>query len=237
MLSSAPSEPDPRASGLEARTRAAYDTVAESYARLLADDLAGSPWDRQVLAAFAQAVPSGPVLDAGCGPGRVTAHLAGLGLDARGLDLSPRTVAVARRAHPALRFDVGSLTRLPEPDGGLAGALAWYSLIHLDRPGRAVASAELHRVLAPGGLLLTAFQVGAGHLRRTSAYGHPVRLDIWRLDPADLTEQLVAVGFELVDRWDRPPSRRETTAQTALLARVRAARGADPASRGERTCP
>ncbi|SDO77565.1 Methyltransferase domain-containing protein [Klenkia soli] len=221
---------------LEARTRQAYDAVAGAYARLLADDLAGAPWDRAVLAAFAEAMPPGPVLDAGCGPGRITAHLAGLGLDARGLDLSPRMVAIARRTHPSLRFVVGSLTDLPEPDAGLAGALAWYSLIHLDRAGRADALADLHRVLAPGGLLLTAFQVGTDHLRRTSAYGHPVRLDVWRLDPADLTDQLRAAGFELVDRWDRPPSRRETTPQTALLARA-APRRAEPAPEGDSRCP
>lgn len=206
--------------GIEERTRRAYDTVAEAYTRLLADDLSGAAWDRGVLAAFAAAAPVGPVLDAGCGPGRITAHLAGLGLDVRGLDLSPRMVAIARRTHPGLRFDVGSLTALPEPDGGLAGALAWYSLIHLDRGGRATALAELRRVLVPGGLLLTAFQVGTGHLRRTSAYGQAVQLDLWRLDPVDLTDQLREAGFELVDRRDRPANRRETTPQTALLARA-----------------
>ena len=43
---------------------------------------------------------SGPVLDVGCGPGHVTAHLAGLGVDVQGVDLSPRMVEHARRLHP-----------------------------------------------------------------------------------------------------------------------------------------
>jgi hypothetical protein len=36
-------------------------------------------------------------------------------------------VDLARRAHPHLRFEVGSLGALGLPDGALAGALAWYS--------------------------------------------------------------------------------------------------------------
>ncbi len=80
------------------RTRTAYDTVARPYAVLLKDELGQNAWDRAVLAAFAEAV-TGPVLDAGCGPGRLTGHLADLGLKVGGLDLSPEMIAVARGAH------------------------------------------------------------------------------------------------------------------------------------------
>ncbi|MFD6998430.1 methyltransferase domain-containing protein [Streptomyces mirabilis] len=54
-----------------------------------------------MLAAFAEKVRDGgggQVADLGCGPGRVTIHLEGLGLDAYGIDLSPRMVARRRRA-------------------------------------------------------------------------------------------------------------------------------------------
>jgi SAM-dependent methyltransferase len=59
------------------------------------------PWLRAALAAFAEDVRDrGPVLDVGCAPGAVTAYLAGLGVDASGVDLSPRMIAHARRLHP-----------------------------------------------------------------------------------------------------------------------------------------
>ncbi|MFF3124889.1 class I SAM-dependent methyltransferase [Streptomyces sp. NPDC057908] len=45
-------------------------------------------------------------------------------------DLSPDMAAVARRAHPDLTFDEGSMTALDLADGSLAGALAWYCLPH-----------------------------------------------------------------------------------------------------------
>ena len=55
-------------------------------------------------------VGGGPVADVGCGPGHVTAHLRDSGLDAFGIDLSPVMIDVARREHPGLRFEVGSMT-------------------------------------------------------------------------------------------------------------------------------
>ncbi len=76
-------------SDLEA-VRASYDRVADTYVALGMGDLAPQPWLRAALAAFAERVRGlGPVLDVGCGPGQITAHLADLGLDVSGVDLSP----------------------------------------------------------------------------------------------------------------------------------------------------
>ena len=50
---------------------------------------------------------TGPTLDLGCGPGRLTARLARRGILALGVDVSAAAVAVARkRGAPALRRDV-----------------------------------------------------------------------------------------------------------------------------------
>lgn len=79
--------------GYLAAIRESYDTVAADYARLVAAPDAMDPVSRSMLAAFAELVGAaglGPVADLGCGPDRVTAHLAGLGLPAFGLDLSRR---------------------------------------------------------------------------------------------------------------------------------------------------
>ena len=98
---------------------------------------------------------NGPVADVGCGPGWVTAILARLGLDAFGVDLSPRTIALARRTHPHLRFEVGSMLALDLADGSLGGLLACYSIIHVPWELRPKLFAEFHRVLAPGGRAVT----------------------------------------------------------------------------------
>ncbi|WP_198950456.1 class I SAM-dependent methyltransferase [Kineosporia sp. A_224] len=110
-------------------TRTSYDDLAEPYTKELRDLMACQPYDRAVLGLFTdlvQAGGGGPVLDVGCGPGRVTAHLVAAGLDAAGVYLSPGMVAVARREHPGLRFAVGSMTALDVPAGSLGGLVAWY---------------------------------------------------------------------------------------------------------------
>ena len=85
-------------------TRATYDAVAEDYARLVTGLDAEGPLDRAMLADFADRV-DGPVADVGCGTGRMTAYLDGLGIDVVGIDLSPGMVdgRAADVPVPALR--------------------------------------------------------------------------------------------------------------------------------------
>ena len=202
-------------------TRTSYDTVATSYAEQLADALAQAPADRAVLGLLADLVgPGGRVADLGCGPGRVTAHLTGLGLDAFGIDLSPGMVEVARARHPDLRFEVGDLRALPLADGELDGALAWYSLIHVPPDARPLVAAELARVLRPGGELVVAFQVGDEVRRLREAYGHTgLGMDAWRLDPDAVTGLLADAGLHVHARLVRDPEGPERSPQAYLLAR------------------
>lgn len=110
-------------------TRTSYDAMAVDYTDWIRGELAVKPLDRAMLAGFAElvlATGAGSVADVGCGPGRLTAHLHGLGLSVFGVDLSPQMIAVARQAYPGLRFEVGSMLALDVPDGALGGVVAWY---------------------------------------------------------------------------------------------------------------
>ncbi|MBQ1063279.1 class I SAM-dependent methyltransferase [Micromonospora sp. D75] len=199
-------------------TRAAYDTVAEDYARLL-PDVVEPPLDRALLAAYAETVgPGRPVLEVGCGTGRVTAHLHRLGLDIGGVDLSPGMVAVARRAYPELRFEVGSLTELTVPDASLAGLVSWYSIIHLPPELLPGVFAGFHRALAPGGHLLLAVKAGDRCVRLERAYGHDVAYDVHWLPPERLAAQLATAGFTVSATLVRAPVATERQSQAFLLA-------------------
>nr|WP_203645837.1 class I SAM-dependent methyltransferase [Streptomyces sp. SID14478] len=146
-----------------ADTRASYDADAAEYADETRNLLAELPAERDVMDHFAEQVRAhggGPVADVGCGPGRITAYLKSLGVDAFGIDLSPRMVEVARREHPGLHFEVGSMTQLQLADGGLAGLVAWYSIIHVPDDAIGAVLAGFRRALRPGGLLLVGFHVG-----------------------------------------------------------------------------
>jgi SAM-dependent methyltransferase len=203
-------------------TRAAYDTVAVDYAELLGTELAAKPLDRALLAAFAelvQAAGDGLVADLGCGPGRVTAHLHSLGLNTFGVDLSPAMVAEASRRYPHLRFDEASMTDLGLTDGTLGGIVAWYSIIHTPPELLPELFAELHRVLAPGGHLLAAFQAGDERVHLEQAYGHLISLDAYRLSPDHITNLLSQAGLPVHASVLREPHEPEKTRQAYLLAR------------------
>jgi SAM-dependent methyltransferase len=127
-------------------------------------------------------------------------------------------VAVARREHPGLRFEVGSLTDLDLATDSLAGALAWYSLIHLPTEALPAAMAELARVLRPGGELVVAFQAGEEPVRLTTAYGHEVQLVVHRRRPELVDALLTDAGFRVHTRVVREPEGREKSRQAYLLA-------------------
>jgi len=175
-----------------------YDAIAAAYAERFGDELAHKPLDRALLSAFATMLGrDAPVLDAGCGPGHVTAFLSGLGLDARGLDLSPGMVDQARRRHPLLRFEVGSMLALPVADGELAGIVAFYSVIHLRPEERPRAFAEFHRALRPGGRVLIAVHVGDEVRHADEMLGGPVDLDFFFVRTDALSARLEAAGLRV----------------------------------------
>ncbi|MGX1132381.1 SAM-dependent methyltransferase [Streptomyces glaucescens] len=200
-----------------ATTRTFYDAIAEEYAELAKRVFAAQPLERALLGAYAELVgDTGEVADLGCGTGLVTSHLASLGLPVSGLDLSASMLAVARRENPGLRFTQGSMLDLDLPDGRLAGVVSWYSSIHtpVDRlPGL---FAEFARVLAPGGHLLLAFQVGDEPLHLDQPFGHPVALDFERRRPERMAELLEHAGFALRSRTVREPE--ETLGESAPQA-------------------
>ena len=185
-------------------TRASYDAVAGRYAERLSDELRGKPMDREWLAGFARRL-TGPVADLGCGPGHITAHLAGLGMDVVGLDLSPGMVAHARQAHPRLPFEMADMRRLGDRPGRFAGLLAMYSLIHFDPEALAEALRACHAALRPGGEISVAVHLGEGVLRPADLWGVPVTLDFHLFAPGTMDAALKQAGFQMVESRARPP--------------------------------
>jgi SAM-dependent methyltransferase len=191
----------------------AYGAVAEQYIELIgrtpmpADDLA--------LIARHLSIRPGAVLDVGCGPGHLTAHLRALEVDAFGLDPVRAFIDHARVAHPTGRYGLGSMHRLPVPDGSVAGVLAWYSLIHLPPDDLDGALLELRRAMAPAGRLVTGFFDGdeavAFEHRVVTAYYWPVDV---------VAERLRRAGFAEIERLRRPgvaePGRRPHAAIAAV---------------------
>ncbi len=208
-------------------TRAAYDVTADVYAELVGTELSDAtegPLDRALLIAFVTlvaGVPGSVVADVGCGPGRVAAFLAAHDLEVVGYDVSPEMLTVARRAHPAIRFEEGRLTDLPVPDHSLAGVVCWYSIIHTPPELLGPVGTELARVLAPGAPLLVGFQAGDGEsVHRDDVYGTAVSLTSYHHHPDDVTRCLTDAGLQVFACTVRDAELpHESTPQAFLLAR------------------
>ena len=201
--------------------RESYDRVADAYVEMGVGRLEGQPWLRAALAAFAESVRGlGPVLDVGCGPGIVTAHLAGLGLDAAGVDLSPRMIEHARRQYPDLRFSVASATELDLAPASLGGVLGWWSLFHLPREVLPRVFDAFAAALVPGGSALIGTHGGTGEKVRTEGYGGvPVRWTSHYWQPEELAALLVSAGLEVVADLRLPPPAHALRPGVVLAAR------------------
>lgn len=197
----------------------AYSLLAERYIDLFgsvqhvhADDLA--------LIARHLGQVSGPVLDLGCGPGHLTGFLRSMHADVTGIDLVPEFISHARQAHPTARFEVGSMSDLDRPDGSVAGALAWFSLIHLE-PGQVDgALAAIRRIMAPGASLVVGFFDGD----ECEPFDHKV-VTAYRWPADEVSARLARTGFTEVERQHRA---REGERRPYVALAVRATEGRRP---------
>lgn len=202
-------------------TRSRYDAMSVEYEDFIRTVMDEQQLDRAMVLAFAALVgESGntTVVDVGCGPGHITDLLATAGLDARGIDLAPEMVTLARARRPDLTFEVGSLFALDLPDGKAGGVLAHYSVIHTPPEELPVGLAELVRVLAPGGYLLVSFQSGDDSLKTWAAFDHRVA-PAYRWSMAAVVALLTAAGLVECARLREAPEPHQRFHAAHVLAR------------------
>ena len=222
--------------------RAAYDTRANEYTALNLGDLERLAFDRARLRAFARLVApgAGGVADLGCGPGHVVAHLAELGVEAIGFDLSPAMIDEARRAFPGSQFQVGDLTSLGVAEAALAGIVARYSLIHLAPERLADVFVEWARALAPGAPALVSFFAADSPATHGEPFDHAV-VTAHALFPETVVAEMEGAGFRDFEVSMRKPMKGERPLDHAavLARRGGAARGRETgrAHRADRVGP
>lgn len=191
------------------RLIASYATVADDYVEHVHGELAHKPLDRALLDAFVDRVrtraPSARIYDLGCGPGHVAAYAHDRGATVTGIDLSPAMIDRARALHPAIDFAVGDLRALAIADGAAAGALLFYSIVHVAPEALAPLCRELRRVLAPGAPALIAFHIGRDKVHLDDWWGRAVDVDFYFHDPAQVTGALAGAGLRVTEHTERDP--------------------------------
>jgi SAM-dependent methyltransferase len=183
-----------------------YDTVAAEYAAAFSGEHEKKPLDGEMLRRFAQELGGrGPVWDLGCGPGQTARYLKDRGVDVSGLDLSEKILEQARTLHPDVRFQAGNILGLDFEDGTLAGAVAFYALVHFTEEQVGVAFREIFRVLRPGGTLLLAFHVGEETIHLKEFLGRKIDIDFVLFTTDFIVRCLEESGFAGIQLTEREP--------------------------------
>jgi SAM-dependent methyltransferase len=110
------------------------------------------PIEQPAMHALLDPLAPSRVLDAACGTGRYSGHLAARGHEVIGVDRSAAMLAKARARLPQSTFREGDLEALPLADASVDAVVCALALVHLQAVGKAVA--ELARVVRPGGRVI-----------------------------------------------------------------------------------
>ena len=209
-----------------ATARAVYDKSAPRYVQFVGTEISSAtegPIDRALLVAFIELIKRQAVVrvaDIGCGPGRVAALMAEHGLEVVGVDVSQAMLAVARTAHPDIKFEEGQLDALPIESGVLAGAVCWYSIVYTPPDRLVEAFGEFKRVLMPGGYALLAFQAAGEPVHRADTQGTHLPLTSYTHGVPEVAACLEDAGFKIYSTSLREPElEHETTPQGFVFAR------------------
>jgi len=137
------------------------------------------------------------VIEIGPGPGLTTDVLCKLTKELTAVEMDPQLASSLRERTVSSNVKVleGDATSLDLPDDSFSGAASFHMMHHIEEPtDQDKAFRELARVLRPGGLLVAADSVWS----EESALIH--QDDIYNpIDPAGLTERLIAAGFRSVE--------------------------------------
>lgn len=98
-----------------------------------------------------------PILEAGCGAGRILRYFHQRGYDIVGIDFISVAVEKLKQIDPTLRVEVGDITQLRFADQAFGCVLA-FGLYHNLEHGLEKAISETYRVLAAGGQVCASFR-------------------------------------------------------------------------------
>lgn len=126
------------------------------------------------------------VLDVGCGVGRWTRLLSGMGAEVYGIDLQPETLADDRKRLPGCRFFEMSADAIGFADASFDMASSVTVVQHMPPAVQSAALREVRRVLRPGGWFI--FLEG---IADRGAHVFSRRVDGW-------VEEARSAGFEAV---------------------------------------
>jgi SAM-dependent methyltransferase len=172
---------------------AGYDRIAEDYASAGRDH--PDPVRTKYLAvAMGVAEPGARALDLGCSTGALVTATLATRYEVVGVDISERSLELARAALPSVEFVAADMAQVGWPAASFAVVTAFYSLIHLPAGEHADLLARIANWLRPGGTFIATFSAAPpGDSRDDDWMGVPM---YWSSSgPARTLELLRDAGF------------------------------------------
>ena len=184
----------------------AYDMVAKEYAEAFSGEHENKPKDQEILHRFSQEIGDRrPVWDFGCGPAQTTKYLKNLNVEISGLDLSEKILEQARTIHPEIHFLKGDILNLEFENESVAGAVAFYAIVHFTDEQVRIAFREVFRVLQPGGIFLFTYHIGEETIHIKEFLGKEIDIDFMFFTTNFISGCLKESGFEKIEIIEREP--------------------------------
>jgi ubiquinone/menaquinone biosynthesis C-methylase UbiE len=184
----------------EQQTRSSYGAQTTTW---VADRNVKEPWQIEP-PLFQELLPSGALLDLGCGAGHDAEFYSARGYQVTGVDPSYPLLELAAVRAPEAQFVHASCYQLPFPDASFDGVWAAASLLHVPRARIAEALLELRRVLRPNGILFAALKLGQGEQLIERAGIGPRFYCFWTGE--QFAAALQEAGFEIEQSYTREGS-------------------------------
>ncbi|MFC1580279.1 class I SAM-dependent DNA methyltransferase [Thermodesulfobacteriota bacterium] len=188
------------------RIERVYDTIAKEYSEKFSGEHEKKPKDQEILRRFSIEIGhKTPVWDLGCGPGQTSKYLKDLGMGISGLDLSEKILEQARTNHPEIYFRKGNILDLDFEDDLLAGAVAFYTIVHFSEEQVETAFGEVFRVLQPGGIFLLTYHIGEDTIHLEEFLGKKAGIAFMFFTTDFISGCLNKCGFEKIEIIEREP--------------------------------
>ncbi len=146
--------------------------------------------------------PDGPVLEAGCGAGRVLRHYHEGGVEIIGLDFIASVLAAIHREDASIPLAAGDITKLAFSDETFSAVLA-FGLYHGLEHGLQEAMAETRRVMKQGALLCASMRLDnfqnhmTDRMAEKSAPDGERRFHKLNLTTAEFKDLVTGAGFKV----------------------------------------
>ena len=193
------------------KTKKAYNVAAQRYYDLFYNELDKKLFDKEFIDTFLSHLNSDSIIcDAGCGPcGHIESYIFKKGYGITGIDISERSIEIAQKHFPEIKFEIGDFSNLNYGSNYFDGLIAYYSVIDTPKIYLSKILREFHRVIKKNGLLLLVVKEGRVEGYQNELLGIKTDIYLSLFTENEIKTFLESADFEIVKLQKRSPYKDE----------------------------